>query len=122
VNPSRPRVLVAEDEFLLSMLLEEFLDERKCEVVGPFTRVGPAHEAAQSEPIDAAILDWNLAGEDIVPVARVLVVRRIPFLFLTGYGAALDPAFAKYLVVAKPFTPEQLGAAFDQLLASAPSF
>jgi DNA-binding response OmpR family regulator len=116
-----PRILVAEDEFLLAMMLEEFLEERQCAIIGPFAKLAPALDAAEREPISAAILDWNLAGESIVPVARTLERRGIPFLFLTGYGAALDSALATHPVVAKPFTPDQLAAAFERLLATAPT-
>src|SRR4051812_34780574 len=62
-RPARRRVLVAEDEFLVAVVLEEDLRAAGCEVVGPFANLAAAGEAARRETFDLAILDINLAGE-----------------------------------------------------------
>jgi DNA-binding response OmpR family regulator len=80
------RVMVVEDEMLVSLMIEDILAEQGCRVVGPFDRLPGALEAARSDALDFALLDVNIAGEMIYPVADVLVGRGIPFLFLSGYG------------------------------------
>jgi CheY-like chemotaxis protein len=79
------RVLVVEDDFLVSLTTIELLESMGCEVVGPATCVAAALQLAQSEPLDAAILDINIAGEMIWPVAQELRRRGVPFLFLSAY-------------------------------------
>lgn len=85
------RVLVVEDEFLLGMALEEDLTAAGCVVVGPLPNLARAREAAQREQFDLAVLDINLAGEMVYPLADDLLARGTPFLFLSGYGAADMP-------------------------------
>lgn len=80
------RVLVVEDEALIAMTMADVLEEAGCTVVGPMPRLDLAVKAAHEEKIDAALLDVNLAGEAVFPVADVLEGRKIPFIFLTGYG------------------------------------
>src|SRR5579871_6117332 len=81
------RVLVAEDEAMVSILLEDILGDFGCQIVGPAFSLDQAVEIAQSEPtIGLAILDVNLRGAPIYPVAELLAARRVPFVFATGYG------------------------------------
>jgi DNA-binding NtrC family response regulator len=106
---ARKRVLVVEDEWLIALLLEDTLQEAGCVVVGPFARVPEALSAATTEYLDAALLDVNVAGEKVFAVAYALEERRIPFLFLTGYGEAVLPSDRpKWEACAKPFQTEQL--------------
>ncbi|MBS7456284.1 response regulator [Coralloluteibacterium stylophorae] len=105
----RPRrILLVEDEPLVAMLEQEMLTEAGYEVVGPFSRLARAREAARSEAIDAATLDVNLFGEFVYPVAEILAVRGIPFAFLSGYGADAGGAFPDAPVLSKPFGSELL--------------
>ena len=69
------RILLVEDELLLAMTLEHVLGAEGCVVVGPFPRVEPALKAAREEPLDAAVLDINLGGDRVYPVAQVLAER-----------------------------------------------
>lgn len=85
--PSGLRVLVVEDDMLVSMLFEDMLVDLGCEVVGPAERVAKGTTLAASERIDCALLDINVAGEDVYPVATALARRGIPFAFVTGYHA-----------------------------------
>lgn len=103
------RVLVVEDEGAIALLIEEMLEEFGCEVVASVARLAPACEVAGSVQVDLAILDVNLAGERVFPVADILRNRQIPFLFSTGYGASGLPAeYAGCPVLHKPFSQSEL--------------
>jgi DNA-binding response OmpR family regulator len=78
------RVLVVEDEFLVSLATTDFLESIGCEIVGPAARPAEAIELVQSELLDAAVLDIDVAGEMIWPVAAELQHRGVPFLFLSA--------------------------------------
>jgi len=98
------RVLVVEDEYLVAILIEEILESAGCIVMGPIPRLPEALDAAHHDNCDAAVLDVNLAGERIDPVADALSERNVPFLFVTGYGAnALPREYAERPHVCKPF-------------------
>jgi DNA-binding response OmpR family regulator len=104
-----------EDELLVAMSIEEILRDQGCVIVGPIPRVQPALKAAREEPLDAAVLDVNLAGERVDPVATALADRGVPFLFMTGYDRGMLPAaHADRPALAKPFRPPQL---IDGLIA-----
>jgi CheY-like chemotaxis protein len=112
------RVFVVEDEALLALMLEDLLAEFGCEVVGPHARLPPAQHAARSQEFDCAILDVNIRGEPVHPVAEILAERGIPFLFVTGYGAAgVGASFSQWPVLRKPFRPGELRAALARLVA-----
>ncbi|WP_434557352.1 response regulator [Pseudomonas sp. Z5-35] len=103
------RVLLVEDEGTVAMLIEEMLEELGCTVVASVPRLAVAREMAGAAQIDLAILDVNLAGERVFPVAEILRSRDIPFLFSTGYGASGVPGeFAGYPVLHKPFSESEL--------------
>ncbi len=82
------RVLIVEDEAMLASLLEDYLTDLGCEVVGPALHMKDAIALAREAAIDGATLDVNIVGEKVYPVADILTERGIPFVFLTGYGAA----------------------------------
>ncbi|BBP59732.1 response regulator [Pseudomonas sp. St316] len=114
------RVLVVEDEGAIAMLIEEMLEEFGCEVVDSVARLAGACEVAGSVQADLAILDVNLAGERVFPVAEILRGRHIPFLFSTGYGASGLPAeYAGYPVLHKPFSQSELQQKIAVTLAGA---
>jgi CheY-like chemotaxis protein len=103
------RVLLVEDEGTVAMLIEEMLEELGCTVVASIPRLALAWEMAKTTEVDLAILDVNLAGERVFPVAEILRAREIPFLFSTGYGASGLPAdFAQCPVLHKPFSENEL--------------
>jgi CheY-like chemotaxis protein len=98
------RVLVVEDEYLVAVLIEEMLESLGCIVTGPFPRLPEALDAVDRDTYDAAVLDINLAGERIDPVAEALSRRNVPFVFVTGYGVgALPREFAERPLICKPF-------------------
>ncbi|SFL61437.1 response regulator [Methylobacterium pseudosasicola] len=103
------RVLVVEDEAAISMLLEDMLLDFGCEVVGPAARLATALEMASQETFEIAILDVNVAGEPIYPVAEAIVQRDLPLVFSTGYGGAgIREPFRDRPVVQKPFSQADL--------------
>ena len=78
------RVLVVEDEFLVSLATTDFLESVGCEIVGPASGISAAIQLAQSESLDAAVLDIDVGGVAIWPVAAELQHRGVPFLFLSA--------------------------------------
>jgi DNA-binding response OmpR family regulator len=114
--PNPPRILVAEDEFLVYLALEEELRANGFEVLGPFTTVRAIHEALQRETVDMALLDINLGGELIYPVADILLARKVPFAFLSGYAArALPECYRDVPRLDKPCDPAMLLALLRRL-------
>jgi two-component system, response regulator PdtaR len=103
------RVLIAEDEFLVALSLEEDLRGHGCEIVGPFSKLADARKAAEAEDIDVGLLDVNMNGEMAYPVADALYARRIAFIFLSGYGAMNFPEqYRDAPRVPKPYDPSIL--------------
>lgn len=103
------RILVVEDEAAISMLLEDMLMDFGCEVVGPAARLASALEMVERETFDMAILDVNLAGDPVYPVAEALARREVPFVFSTGYGGGgIKDPYRDRPVVQKPFGQQEL--------------
>ncbi len=100
------RIMVVDDELLVAMMVEETLIEEGCEVVGPFARLSEALLAATWERLDGAVLDVNVGGEMVYPVAEMLASRSIPFVFVSGYGKNAIPSDRpNWMVCSKPFLP-----------------
>lgn len=111
------RILLVEDEFLVSLALEEDLRSLGARLVGPCNDLISALSAAQTERFEVAVLDVNLGGTMVYPLADDLVRRGVPFLFLSGYSAADMPArFADIPRIAKPADTTRLVAAIRALL------
>jgi PAS domain S-box-containing protein len=107
------RVMVVEDEALVAMVVTDILNDLGFEVVGPFSRSADALAAMQSDEIAAAILDINLAGTLVYPLADALCARGIPFVFVTGYGVeSIEKRFADVPVLQKPIEREILQRVF----------
>jgi DNA-binding NtrC family response regulator len=80
------RILVVEDEYLIAMSLQDALENAGSLVVGPVSSVDKAIKTIESEPhIDAAVVDVNLGGVLAYPVADMLIARKVPFVFTSGY-------------------------------------
>ena len=112
------RILVVEDEMMIAMLVEDMLTELGCSVVGPAHALAEALALAQSEPgLDAALLDVNLAGQPVFPVADALREKGVPAIFSTGYGdAGLRDIDRGSPVLQKPFRAGDLARALNQAL------
>ena len=107
------RLLLVEDEALTGMMMSDMLTDLGFEVIGPFARVDEAVAAAEREAFDAAVLDVNLDGEMVYPVADVVAARGLPFVFVTGYGAeGIDGRFAHVPVLQKPIERQMLHGLF----------
>jgi CheY-like chemotaxis protein len=114
------RLLVVEDEYLIRMLLEDMLADLGYEVVAALGTIGEAREFAAKGEFSAAVLDVNVSGEWIFPVADILAERGLPFVFITGYGErGLPEPYRNHPALQKPFQAEQLKSALDTLLANA---
>jgi len=113
---AKRRILVIEDEILISMLLEDMLAELGHEVAGVVPRVGEALSAVQGQVFDIAILDVHLHGQSAYPVADALIERGRPFVFATGYGErGLPEKYRGLPVLTKPFGRDDLKRVLNTL-------
>ncbi len=111
------KVLVVEDEALVSMLVEDMLTDLGCTVVGPAAEIEEALKLATTADIDAALLDVNLGGRPIFPVADALKARGVPFAFASGYGeAGLTEDHRGAAVLQKPFREADLRRVLESLV------
>lgn len=114
------RILVVEDEPLIAFDLSSELEDAGAEIVAIAGTIEEALAAAKNGVIDLALLDGNLCGEPVDPVADALSARNIPFCFVSGYGRAhLPRAFPDTPVVEKPFRPEVLFSVLRKLRSDA---
>ena len=112
------RVLVVEDEYLLAEDLRDVLQAAGAAVIGPFPTVSEAIDylRAGAEP-DIAILDVNLRGANIFPVAEALDARQIPFIFTTGYEQEYVPEqFSQAAHLEKPVAAAKVAALIRELV------
>jgi CheY-like chemotaxis protein len=110
--PARLRVFIVEDEFHVLLLLEDMLADLDCQIVATASILTSALEMGQTCDADTAILDINLAGQKVYPVAACLRGRGIRIIFSPGYGlTGLDQSWRSYPVLENPYLPRQLAAA-----------
>lgn len=112
------RILVVEDEYLLADDLRDELIDAGAQVLGPVPSVADAQALIAAEArIDAAVLDINLRGEMVFPVADQLTGRGVPFAFATGYDEwALPDRFAGAPRVEKPLRGARVLALLEPML------
>jgi CheY-like chemotaxis protein len=111
------RVLVVEDEAPIALQLEDMLTELGSVVVGPASRVRQALQFLEDQPVDAAVLDLNIAGELVYPVADALEGKGLPYIFATGYGVSgLAEPYRSRAVLEKPFFRRDLLRAMRAIL------
>ena len=113
------RILVLEDELLISMLLEDMLADLGCVVVGPAGDIAQAEILALNEDIDAAILDVHVGGRTSHSVAERLQQRNIPILVASGLDDASSLPGATELLQ-KPFGTAELRTALEAIFARSP--
>jgi two-component sensor histidine kinase/DNA-binding response OmpR family regulator len=107
------RLLLVEDEALTGMMMSDMLTELGFDVIGPFGRVADAMAAVGREEFQAAVLDVNLDGEMVYPVAEAVLALGVPFVFVTGYSAeGIDRRFAQIPVLQKPIERQMLRSVF----------
>jgi DNA-binding NtrC family response regulator len=115
------RVLLVEDESIIAMLTEQMLREMGCDDIHIVGTVPTALSVIDRDPPDLAVLDVNLRGEMVLPVAQKLARAGIPFAFATGYGKTeMLNEFHHYPILQKPFDMPDLENALRSLLAGPP--
>jgi DNA-binding response OmpR family regulator len=103
------RILILDDEPLISDMLQDWLAELRCEAIGPVETAAGALGLIDAEPLDGAILDVSLRGGDSFQVARELRNRGVPFAFATGYDRGdVATEFPEAGILRKPFSLEDL--------------
>jgi CheY-like chemotaxis protein len=114
------RVLVVEDEAMLIIALQDMLRDIGCQVAASEGGFKGALQRAQEQVFDLAVLDLNLAGLSVSPVADVLAARGIPFVFASSYCSGSIPSrFADRPRVEKPYQSDDLRAALIEALDKA---
>lgn len=115
--PPGLRVLVAEDEALIAAEMVETLRHLGCTVVGPAMTLAETLRLADSERLDAAVLDVNLQGERVFRAATMLAARGVPVMLATGYSEVPEAAGMAAKVLRKPVAPAELAAALGAAAA-----
>lgn len=116
---SGAKVLVLEDETLVSMMVEDMLLDLGCEVVGPFAKLDQAlaYLGSGGGQIDAALLDVNLGGVRSFPMAEALADKGVPFVFTTGYDeSGLPDIWRGRPTLRKPFMMGEMADALRKAL------
>ena len=106
------RILVVEDDYLLAESLNDLLAQAGAKVVGPVGNVPEALSLVTSGiGIDGALLDVNVRGQAVFPVADALLARGVPFSFCSGYDRyTLPPRYAHLSYCMKPYNPRTITA------------
>jgi len=108
-----------EDEAMVAMLTEDILVDLGFEVTATASNVKEALQRVKEQQFDIALLDVNLRGEKVFPVAEELLLRRLPFAFTTGYGLdGIREDFRTIPVVTKPFSPLALSEVLSRARGS----
>jgi CheY-like chemotaxis protein len=116
---SNRSAFLVEDEAMIRMMIADMLEELGYSVAAEAGEISEAVRLAETTEFDFAILDVNINGKIISPVADLLCARHRPFVFATGYGAAGVPeAYRDTPALQKPFELETLGNAIEKLLQS----
>lgn len=111
------RILVVEDEYFTAHDIAHALGRLGAEVVGPAPSCEDALALVTAEHLDAAVLDINVRGQTVLPVAEILAARGVPFVFATGYDRGAVPvAFRSVPHWEKPFNPDHLARALPEVL------
>jgi CheY-like chemotaxis protein len=113
-------VLLVEDEALIRMMIAGMMEELGHIVVAEAGNIADALKLAKSANFSVAVLDINLAGYRVDPVAEIIDQRGLPFVFASGYGAkGLPKSFCDRPVLQKPFLMERLEEAIEGVLGGA---
>ena len=120
-SENRQRILVVEDEGLVGALTSELIEQMGYSALGPCVDMGEAMSVMRRNHIDGAVLDVNLGGELVFPLARALADRSVPLVFLTGYEkTAVAEGFETFPILQKPVAADELRAALALMLSPSP--
>jgi DNA-binding response OmpR family regulator len=111
------RVFLVEDEGMIRMMVTDMLEELGHTIAAEAARIDQALELARSAEFDLAVLDVNLNGKIITPVAELIRARGRPIIFATGYGSeGLPDQFRDLPALQKPFQQDALAAMIDEVM------
>jgi len=111
-------VFLVEDEVMIRMMVADMLEELGYSVAAEAGEIGEAMKLAETAEFDLAILDVNVNGKMISPVADLIKARQRPFIFATGYGSSgLPEEYRDRPALQKPFQIETLAKVIDTVLA-----
>ena len=114
------RILIVEDEPLISMMLEDFLISIGHDVHGICESLEETHQAIDAGGFDLAIVDVNLKGQNVWPAAARLHQNGHPFIIATGgHVDPPPPEFSQIPVLSKPYTIDRVRPLIDAALAPA---
>ncbi|MGA8824267.1 MAG: response regulator [Pseudolabrys sp.] len=116
-----PRILIIEDEALISLMIEDMVQELGYRVSGIANTMAVASREFAKRNYDAVLLDINIGGRYHAETADHLLGWGIPFAFVTGYDYLVDPRHEKIPVLQKPFEPAHLRALLEELVGPASS-
>lgn len=121
-RPPRGSVFLVEDEVMIRMMVADMLEELGYTIAAEAGEIGEAMRLAENTYFDLAILDVNVNGKVISPVADVIKARNRPFIFATGYGSAgLPEEYRDRPALQKPFQLETLSRTIDHVLRGGPA-
>jgi DNA-binding response OmpR family regulator len=113
-------VFLVEDEVMIRMMVVDMLEELGYQVAAEAGEINEAQRLAQSAEFEIAILDVNVNGKLITPVAELIKARGLPFIFATGYGSSgLPEEYRDRPTLQKPFQLENLARVIDSTLRGA---
>jgi CheY-like chemotaxis protein len=119
-RPPGCSVFLVEDEVMIRMMVAEMLEELGYRIAAEAGEINEAIRLVQSTEFDLAILDVNVNGKVISPVADLIRARNRPFIFATGYGSSgLPEEYRDRPALQKPFQIESLARMIDNTLKSA---
>jgi CheY-like chemotaxis protein len=118
--PGDSRLLLVEDELMVGLFMQDLLKTIGYRSTEPIGRLSEAIAAATNERFEGAILDMNLNGEIIYPLAELLTEQSVPFVFVTGYAPrSVDPRFIQVPILQKPILQDELAGTLQHVLATA---
>ncbi len=116
------RLLLVEDEVLVGLFMGEMLEDMDFSVTEPCRSLADGMAVAKSETFDGAVLDMNLNGESVYPLADLLAAQNVPFVFVTGYSAdVVAERFAQIPIIQKPVAADTLAQILHRHLGKARS-
>jgi CheY-like chemotaxis protein len=110
-------VFLVEDEVMIRMMVADMLEELGYQIAAEAGQIDQALQLAQTTQFDFAILDINVDGKVITPVADLLTRQKRPFIFASGYDSSgLPQSYSGHHALQKPFTASSLSAMIDKIL------